>query len=184
MNVESRLQNKFKNEIIPALKKEFGVTNVMQLPVIKKVIINSGIGPFKDNAETVATFESELASIAGQRPSKRRAKTSEAGFKIRKGEVVGFAVTLRGPKMWAFLDKFVNIVLPRVRDFSGLDTNGFDKNGNFSVGVKEHTIFPEINQNVSRGIRSLQVNVVTNSGDTERSKVLLSKLGFPFKKGK
>lgn len=184
MKFESRLQKKMLTEVGPELQKELKIKNVMNIPTVKKVIINAGVGPFRESAEALATFETEMTAIAGQRPSARRAKTSEAGFKIRKNDLVGYAVTLRGGKMWAFLDKFVNIVLPRVRDFNGLDPKGIDEGGNYSVGIKEHTLFPEVNQNATKGMRSLQIVVVTNSGNKDTTKVLLTKLGFPFMKGK
>ncbi len=179
---EQRMHKKYKEEVVPALMKELELSNVMEVPSIEKIVINAGIGPFKDNKEAVASFEQELSDIAGQKPSPRKARLSEAGFKIRKNEVVGLAVTLRGPRMWAFLDKFINIVLPRVRDFNGLSGSSFDENGNYSIGIKEHTIFPEVNPNTTKGIRSLQVVVVSNSGDKEKSKKLLSMVGLPFGK--
>lgn len=179
---EVRLYKKFKEEVVPALMKELDIKNVMGVPSIEKIVINSGVGDFKDSKEALAVFEEELSNIAGQKVSERKARKSEAGFKIRKGEVVGYSVTLRGSRMWAFLDKFINIVLPRVRDFNGLSTTAFDKAGNYSVGIKEHTIFPEVNPNTTKGIRSLQVVIVTNSGDMEKSRKLLELVGLPFKK--
>ncbi|MBI2414912.1 50S ribosomal protein L5 [candidate division WWE3 bacterium] len=184
MQFESRLQKKMKEEIAPALKKELKIKNYMNVPSVQKVIINAGVGPFRENADALSIFETEMTAISGQKPSPRRAKTSEAGFKIRQNDLVGYAVTLRGGKMWAFLDKFVNIVLPRVRDFNGLDPKGIDEGGNYSVGIKEHTLFPEVNQNATKGMRSLQIVVVTNSGSKDMSKTLLTMLGFPFMKVK
>lgn len=177
-----RLQEKYRKEVIPALQKELGLSNVMEVPKIKKVIINAGIGPFRESKEAVATFEQELAAIAGQKPNERRARKSEAGFKIRQNDVVGYAVTLRGARMWAFLDKLINVVLPRVRDFRGLSRTSFDKDGNYSIGVKEHTIFPEVNANTTKGIRTMQVVIVTDAKDKEKSEKLLSLIGFPFTK--
>uniref|UniRef100_A0A7C4XSZ1 Large ribosomal subunit protein uL5 n=1 Tax=candidate division WWE3 bacterium TaxID=2053526 RepID=A0A7C4XSZ1_UNCKA len=184
MKYEVRLQKKMVEEVAPKIQKELKIKNKMMIPSIKKVVVNAGVGGFKDSAEALALFEAELTALAGQKPSPRRTKTSEAGFKIRKNDLVGYAVTLRGLRMWAFLDKFVNIVLPRVRDFNGLDTKGIDEGGNYSVGIREHTLFPEVNQNTTKGMRSLQVNVVTNSGSKEMTKTLLTMLGFPFMKGK
>jgi large subunit ribosomal protein L5 len=171
-------------EIAPKIQEELKIKNKMQIPTVKKVVINAGIGGFKDSSEAMALFESEMTALAGQKPSARRTNKSEAGFKIRKNDIVGYAVTLRGPRMWAFLDKFVNIVLPRVRDFNGLDTKGIDEGGNYSVGMNEHTLFPEVNANLTKGLRGLQINVVTNSGNKDTTKILLSMLGFPFKKVK
>lgn len=179
---EQRLYKKYKEEVVPAIIKELELDNVMEVPSIKKIVINAGIGEFKDNKEAVALFEKELGDIAGQKPTERKSRLSIAGFKVRKNDVVGLAVTLRGPKMWSFLDKFINIVLPRVRDFNGLNDKSFDENGNYSVGIKEHTIFPEVNPNTTKGIRSLQVVIVTNSGDMNMSKKLLSMVGLPFRK--
>lgn len=174
------MQEKYKKEVIPALKKELGVTNVMELPSIKKVSVNAGVGNFSENKEGRELFEQEMIAILGQKPAERKAKKSIAGFKVRQGDLVGYAATLRGAKMWAFLDKFVNLVLPRVRDFNGLNPDAFDKQGNYSIGVEEHTIFPEVNPNVTKGIRGLQITLVMNSGDIDKSRKLLSLMGLPF----
>lgn len=178
----SNLYEKYKNEVAKKAMKELNLSNVMQVPSIKKVVINSGVGGFRESKEALEFFEKELADVAGQKPSERRAKLSEAGFKIKRGDLVGYATTLRGPRMWAFLEKFINVVLPRVRDFNGLNPKAFDKNGNYSVGITEHTIFPEVNSNTTKGVRSLQVTVVTDTNDSDKAKILLSLLGFPFKK--
>jgi large subunit ribosomal protein L5 len=178
----NRLKQKYIENIVPAVTKEFKLENVMVVPRLKKVSINAGIGSFRDNREAVDLFVSELASMAGQKPYPRTARLSEAGFKVRKGDVVGYAVTLRGDRMWAFLDKFINIALPRVRDFRGLKDTAFDEEGNYSVGVKEHVIFPEVNANTTKGIRSLQLTIVTNSKDANLNKFVLKELGMPFRK--
>ena len=154
----------------------------MEVPRLKKISVNAGIGGFRDNREAVDTFSEELTNITGQKPYVRKARLSEAGFKVRKGDTVGLTVTLRGERMWAFLDKFVSIVLPRVRDFRGLSLTAFDDNGNYSVGVREHIIFPEVNPNVTKGIRSLQITLVTSSKDKKRNELFLKNLGLPFKK--
>lgn len=180
--MENRLYTQYKEKVIPALKTELALNNIMQVPSIKKVIVNAGVGPFKDNKEALESFAEELANIAGQKPSERKAKKSIAGFKIRQGDVVGYAVTLRGAKMWYFLDKLINIVLPRVRDFNGLSTRSFDKSGNYSFGINEHTIFPEVNPNTTKGIRDLQITVVTSADDREKSMKLLEGIGLPFRK--
>ena len=179
-----RLREKYKNEIATTLKKELGLKIVLEVPRVEKIVINAGIGGFRDSKENVAVFMDEFAALAGQRPSVRRARLSEAGFKIRKGDVVGMAATLRGARMWAFLDKFVNVVLPRVRDFKGVDPDSFDGEGNYSVGVQEHTVFPEVDPNTTKGIRSLQLSIVTTAKDKERAKILLEKLGMPFREKK
>jgi len=178
----NRLLNRYLEYVKKEGKVELGITNVMEVPRIMKVKLNCGIGGFRDNREAVDSFVEELTNIAGQKPYMRKAKKSEAGFKIKQGEIVGYSVTLRGDKMWAFLDKLINIALPRVRDFRGMSENSFDENGNYSVGIKEHVIFPEVNQNVTKGIRSLQATIVFNSSDKDKTKKVLKGLGFPFRK--
>jgi large subunit ribosomal protein L5 len=178
----NRLYEKYKKEIAPAVAKEYKLENIMQVPRILKVSINSGVGAFRDNKEAFENFITELSEISGQKIYIRKAKKSEAGFKMKQGDIVGIAVTLRSDKMWAFLDKFVTIVLPRVRDFRGVNPDAFDENGNYSIGIKEHTIFPEINPNVVKGIRSLQLTIVMSSGNTDLNRSLLTRLGFPFRK--
>lgn len=176
----NRLKEKYTNEIAPSLVQELGLTNVMETPKLTKITVNAGIGDFKDNKEAVSGFVEELTALTGQSPSPRKARLSEAGFKIRKGETVGYTVTLRGERMWAFLDKFANVVLPRVRDFQGLSLKSFDDHGNYSLGLKEHVIFPEVNQNTTKGIRSLQVNFSIDSRGKEDSLLLMKALGMPF----
>jgi large subunit ribosomal protein L5 len=178
-----RLYNKYNNEIVKSLKSELDLKNVMQVPHLQKVSINSGVGALRDSREALETFVQELSDIAGQKPFARKARLSEAGFKVKQGDIIGYAVTLRGDKMWAFVDKLVNIVLPRVRDFRGLSTEAFDKNGNYSLGIKEHVIFPEVNPNAVKGIRGLQVTFVMSGKDKKANLALMEKLGFPFKKG-
>jgi len=177
-----RLNLKFKKEISPEIKKEKKLENVMQVPGLIKIVVNSGIGSFREKKEVVESFTQELANICGQKPYPRQAKKSEAGFKIRKGDTVGLAVTLRGDRMWAFLDKFINVALPRVRDFRGISNTAFDESGNYSIGIREHVIFPEVDPNSVKEIRNLQVTIVTNSKDKELNKLLLHKLGLPFRK--
>jgi large subunit ribosomal protein L5 len=180
----NRLREIYKNEIVVKLKKDLGLSNVMEAPKLNKIVVNAGIGEFRDSREAVESFVEELSLIVGQRPNPRKARLSEAGFKIKKGDVVGYSVTLRGERMWAFLDKFVNIVLPRVRDFQGLNLKSFDNSGNYSFGTKDHTIFPEVNQNKVKGIRGLQVNFSIKSNSKEHSLALLESLGMLFNKGK
>jgi large subunit ribosomal protein L5 len=178
----NRLREKYESEIVPDLMKKFGLSNNMAVPKIKKIVVNAGIGPFRENTEAVDSFAEEFAAVVGQKPYPRQARLSEAGFKIKKGDVVGYSATLRGERMWAFLDKLINIALPRVRDFRGLGPDSFDDHGNYSIGIREHVIFPEVNPNTTKGIRSMQVTVVTNSKDLEQNKMLLEELGMPFKK--
>lgn len=177
-----QLKEFYEKEIVPELMKEFKFENKMEVPKIKKIVINSGIGPFRENKEAVDFFEKELSDIVGQKVYPRRARLSEAGFKVRKGDIVGFAATLRGKRMWAFLEKFIKIALPRVRDFRGLNPRAFDKDGNYSIGIREHVIFPEVNPNTIKGIRGLQITVVTSSEDVDVSKALIEKLGMPLRK--
>ncbi len=179
----NRLKQQYTETILPSLVKELSLRSIMEVPRLKKVVVNAGIGDFRENKEATESFVEELKMITGQQPSPRKARSSESGFKIRQGDVVGYTVTLRGNNMWVFLDKFLSIVLPRVRDFKGLDLNSFDENGNYSIGIKEHVIFPEVNPNKVKGIRSLQVTLVVATKNKEYSKSLLKKLGLPFKEG-
>lgn len=178
----NRLNTKYKNEIVAQLRKEFELSNIMEVPKLQKISINAGIGGFRENREAVETFVNEMTDFAGQKPFPRKARLSISSFKIRQNDVVGYAVTLRGDKMWAFLDKLINVAFPRVRDFRGINDRAFDKNGNFSMGIKEHVIFPEVNANTTKGIRSLQVTMVFNSKNIDLNRALLTKLGMPFRK--
>ncbi|MBW6441679.1 50S ribosomal protein L5 [Patescibacteria group bacterium] len=176
----NRLKEEYNKKIVPEILKEFNLKNIMEVPGITKVSVNSGIGPFRENKEAVESFADELSEIAGQRVFERKARKSEAGFKIKQNDIVGFTVTLRGDRMWAFLDKLINIGFPRIRDFRGFDPESFDENGNYSLGIREHVIFPEVNPNTTKGIRSLQVTIVFNGDNKEQNKFLLQKLNFPF----
>lgn len=178
----NRLYKRYLEYVEKEGRKELGISNVMEVPRVMKIKINAGIGAFRENREAVESFVEELANLAGQKPYMRKAKKSEAGFKIKQGDVVGYAVTLRGARMWAFLDKLINVALPRVRDFRGMNPDSFDENGNYSVGIREHVIFPEVNPNTTKGIRSIQATIVFNSDDTEKTRSVLKGLGFPFRK--
>jgi large subunit ribosomal protein L5 len=175
----NRLKQKYIEKVRPALQEQFKYANVMQVPSIKKVVVNAGVGPFRESREAVESFVTDLTAITGQKPSPRTARLSVANFKIRQNDTVGYTVTLRGDRMWAFLDKLINVALPRVRDFRGLKSTAFDEAGNYSIGIKEHVIFPEVNPNATKGIRSLQITVVMQ-GDIEANRLLLAKLGIPF----
>ncbi len=177
-----RLKELYQKEVANKLKTQFKLQSTMQVPRLEKIVVNSGIGAFKDNKEAVDAFLTEFTGIVGQKPYPTIARKSEAGFKIRKGETVGFAVTLRGDRMWAFLDKLVSVAIPRIRDFRGLKATSFDEAGNYSLGIVEHVIFPEVNPNTVKGIRSLQVTVVSSSKDKKLNKALLDSLGVPFVK--
>lgn len=163
------------------IMKTLGYKNVMQTPKISKVSVNSGIGAIKDSRDLVEAFSADLALITGQKVSPRKARLSEAGFKIRKGDVVGLGVTLRGPAMWAFLEKLVAVVLPRSKGFWGLDKKSFDGSGNYSLGIKEHTVFPEINPNNVKSIRPLQVTITTTAKSLKETYDYLKILGLPFR---
>lgn len=176
----NRLHEKYVKEIAPKISEEFGYKSVMRVPRIKKIVINAGIGDFRESRDAVESFAQELADITGQKPYPRKARLSEAGFKIKRGDMVGYAVTLRGDRMWAFLDKLISIAIPRIRDFRGLKTSSFDDHGNYSLGITEHVIFPEVNPNQTKGNRSLQVTIVSSSDDREVNKSLLTYLGMPF----
>ncbi len=178
----NRLRTAYKEKVQNQLVEDLGLSSIMEAPKLRKIVVNAGIGDFKDNKEALDSFVEELMQITGQKPAPRAARKSESGFKIRQGDVVGYSVTLRGERMWAFLDKFINIVLPRVRDFKGLNPKSFDESGNYSVGIREHVIFPEINPNKVKGIRSLQITFGISSKEPAHSRVLLEKLGIPFMK--
>jgi len=176
------LRKKYTTEIKDNLIKELSLDNVMQVPVLDKIVINTGIGKFRDNKDVVDSFFNEVTSISGQKPTFRKSRVSEAGFKVRKNDTVGITVTLRGERMWVFLQKLINISLPRVRDFKGVSNSSFDKSGNYSLGIREHIIFPEVDANKTRGVRSMQVTLVFKNSDKEKSKKFLSSLGMPFSK--
>ncbi len=179
--MEIRLKDKY-NKIIKELATEIKEDNVMALPRISKVVINSGVGKIKDDKNLVASIEKDITLIAGQKPMRRAAKKSISNFKVRQGDVVGISVTLRGDRMWFFLDKLISVALPRVRDFRGVSKKSFDGHGNYSLGVKEHTVFPEINPNTVDKIKSFEVSIVTSSDSDESALQLLTKLGMPFEK--
>jgi large subunit ribosomal protein L5 len=176
----NRLKDLYTTKLKQELMKELGLNNIMQVPKLEKIVVNSGIGSFRDNKDALDSFFNEFMSFTGQRPNFRKARFSEAGFKVRKNDLVGVTVTLRGERMWDFLEKLISVSLPRVRDFKGVSKKAFDKLGNYSIGVKEHIIFPEVDANKTKGIRSLQVNFVFKNGSPVNSSKLLEKLGLPF----
>lgn len=176
----NRLKEIYTTKLKPELLEELGLKNIMQVPKLEKIVINSGIGSFRDNKDSLDSFFNEFMSISGQRPNFRKARFSEAGFKVRKNDLVGLTVTLRGERMWDFLERLISVSLPRVRDFKGVSKKAFDRLGNYSIGVKEHIIFPEVDANKTKGIRSLQVNFVFKNGSPVNSFKLLEKLGLPF----
>ena len=175
-----RLQEKYAKEVAPELTKKFGYKNVMQLPKLEKVIINMGVGEAVGNPKALDAAVSDLTLIAGQKPIVTRAKKSIATWKIRQGMPIGAKVTLRGTRMYQFLDKFMNVALPRVRDFHGVIAKAFDGRGNYSVGLKEQLIFPEIDYDKIDKVRGMNVVIVTTAKTDEEARALLSLLGMPF----
>lgn len=175
-----RLQEKYKNEVAPELTKKFGYKNVMQLPKIEKVIINMGVGEAVGNPKSLDAAVTDLTIIAGQKPILTRAKKSIATWKIRQGMPIGAKVTLRGVRMYQFLDKFMNVALPRVRDFHGVSSKAFDGRGNYSVGLKEQLIFPEIEYDKIDKVRGMNVVIVTSAKTDEEARELLKLMGMPF----
>ena len=176
----TRIKEKYLAEAVPALKQKFGYKNVMEIPRLEKVIINMGLGDCKDNAKALESAVAELTQIAGQKPLVTKAKKSVANFKLRQGMNVGAKVTLRGARMEEFMDKLVNIALPRVRDFRGVSTKAFDGRGNYALGIKEQLIFPEIDYDKVEKIRGMEMIFVTTAKTDEEAKELLRLLGMPF----
>jgi large subunit ribosomal protein L5 len=177
----SRLRDRYEKEVVPALKKEFGYANVMAVPKIEKVVVNMGLGEATTNVKIIETGADELARITGQRPVTRRAKKSIAAFKVRKGQPVGTSVTLRGERMYEFLDRLMSIALPRVRDFRGVSARGFDGRGNFTLGLKDQLIFPEIDYLKVDKSRGMNVSVVTTAKTDQEARKLLQLIGMPFR---
>ncbi|HEB68600.1 MAG TPA: 50S ribosomal protein L5 [Desulfobulbus sp.] len=176
------LKEQYEQELQPQLQKKFGLTNVMDIPKVEKVVLNMGLGEAVQNPKIVEKAAQELTLIAGQKAVVTRAKKSIATFKLREGMPIGARVTLRQDRMYDFLSKLVNIALPRVRDFRGISPKGFDGNGNFSMGINEHLIFPEIDYDKIDKIRGLNITIVTSAKTDEQGKELLSLIGMPFKK--
>ena len=176
-----RLQEKYKNEVVPELTKKFGYKNIMQLPKIEKVIINMGVGEAVGNPKALDAAVSDLTIIAGQKPILTRAKKSLAAWKLREGMPIGTKVTLRGTRMYQFLDKFINVALPRVRDFRGVSSTAFDGRGNSAVGLKEQLIFPEIEYDKIDKLRGMNIVIVTTAEKDEEARELLKLMGMPFK---
>ena len=176
----TRLHDKYVNEAVPALQQKFGYKNVMEIPKLAYIVINMGLGDCKDNAKALEAAVSELTTISGQKPQVTKAKKSDANFKVREGQNIGAKVTLRGERMEFFMDKLVSIALPRVRDFRGVSTKAFDGRGNYSLGLKEQLIFPEIEYDKVEKIRGMEVNFVTTAKTDEEAKELLRLLGMPF----
>jgi large subunit ribosomal protein L5 len=179
--MSARLKDKYQKDVVPALKKEFGYTNVMAVPKVEKVVVNMGLGEATANAKIVDTGADELARITGQKPVVRRAKKSIAAFKVRKGMPIGAMVTLRGDRMWEFLDRLMNIALPRVRDFKGVSPKGFDGRGNYTLGLRDQLLFPEIDYMKVDKARGMNVSVVTTAKTDQEARKLLQFIGMPFR---
>lgn len=178
----SRLKEKYQNEVIDSLMEKFQYGNVMEVPKLDKVIINMGVGAARDNPKILESAVKELEIIAGQKPVVTQAKKSIANFKLREGMKVGTKVTLRGERMYDFLDKLMNVALPRVRDFRGVSGTAFDGRGNYALGIKEQLIFPEIEYDMVDTIRGLDIVIVTTAETDEEAKAFLAQMGMPFKK--
>lgn len=176
------LQEKYQKEIRPKLKEEFGLKNDLAAPTLKKIVLNMGLADALTNKDVLVKAKSQLAQIAGQMPSVTRAKAAISNFKLRAGDLIGAMVTLRGRRAWSFLTKLQSIVLPRMRDFRGLDSSKFDKFGNYNLGLEEQILFPEVDYSKIDKIRGLVVSVVFKNSSPEKSKKLMELLGFPFKK--
>lgn len=176
-----RLQEQFNKQIAPALQEKFGYKNVMEVPRVVKIVLNVGIGKFIKDSKYVESIKNDLAQISGQQPVENKARKSIAGFKIREGQVIGLSVTMRGNRMYAFLDKLINIALPRVKDFRGVKRDGFDGRGNYHLGLKEQIVFPEISNEAIENIFGLEVSIVTNAGKDDPARELLKLMNFPFK---
>jgi large subunit ribosomal protein L5 len=177
----TRLKEKYQKEVVPALQKEFGYKNVMAVPRIEKVVVNMGLGEATANAKLIDTGADEVARITGQKPVTRRAKKSIAAFKVRKGMPIATMVTLRGERMWEFLDRLMNIALPRVRDFKGVSPRGFDGRGNYTLGLRDQLLFLEIDYMKVDKARGMNVSVVTTAKTDEEARKLLQFIGMPFR---
>jgi large subunit ribosomal protein L5 len=177
----SRLRQRYESEVVPALKKEFGYANVMAIPKIQKIVVNMGLGEATQNAKIVDTGADEVARITGQKPVVTRAKKSIAQFKVRKGMPIGTMVTLRGERMWEFLDRLIAVALPRVRDFRGVSPRGFDGRGNYTLGLKDQLIFPEIDYMKVDKARGMNISVVTSARSDQEARKLLQLMGMPFR---
>jgi large subunit ribosomal protein L5 len=178
----SRLKQKYHREVVPALQKEFSYKNPMQVPAVHKVVVNIGMGEAIQNAKAMDAAVSDLAAITGQRPVITRARRSVATFKLREGMQIGCMVTLRGERMYYFLDKLMNVALPRLRDFQGVSAEAFDGRGNYTLGLREQLVFPEIDYDKVDKVRGMEVSIVTTARSDEEGRQLLRLMGMPFKK--
>ena len=178
----NRMQEKYNNEVAPALRKAFDLKNIMQVPRIQKVVVNIGMGEAMDNPKALEAAVSDLTTITGQKPIMTKARKSIANFKLREGRLIGTKVTLRGDRMWAFLDRLMTVALPRVRDFRGVSGNAFDGRGNYTLGLRDQLIFPEIEYDKIDKLRGMEVTIVTTAKDDDQARTMLQLLGMPFSK--
>ena len=174
------LHERYNNEIVPALRKSFDFKNIMQVPRIEKIVVNIGVGEALDNPKALEAAVSDLTIVTGQKPVTNKARKSIANFKLREGRLIGTKVTLRGERMWSFLDRLVNTALPRVRDFRGVSANAFDGRGNYTLGLRDQLIFPEIEYDKIDKLRGMEVTIVTTAQNDDQARVLLQLLGMPF----
>jgi large subunit ribosomal protein L5 len=178
----NRMQERYQKETVPALQKAFEYKNFMQVPRISKVVLNIGLGEAMDNPKALEAAMGDLTTITGQKPVMTKARVSIANFKLREGRIIGTKVTLRGDKMWAFLDRLINTALPRWRDFRGVSPDAFDGRGNYTLGLREQLIFPEIEYDKIDKVRGMEVTIVTTAKSDDHARLMLSLLGMPFKK--
>jgi large subunit ribosomal protein L5 len=178
----NRMQERYQNEVAPALFKSFNFKNVMQVPRIQKVVVNIGLGESMDDPKALEAAVSDLTQIVGQKPIMTKSRKSIAAFKLREGRIIGTKVTLRGERMWAFLDRLMNVGLPRVRDFRGVSPDAFDGRGNYTLGLRDQLIFPEIDYDKIDKLRGMEVTIVTTARTDDQARALLQLLGMPFKK--
>lgn len=176
-----RFHAQFNKEIAPALQKQFGYNNRMQVPQVTKIVVNVGVGKISKDSKFIDSIVADVAKITGQRPVQTKARTSIAGFKMREGQIVGIMTTLRGDRMYSFLDKLINVALPRVKDFRGLSPKSFDGRGNYHIGLREHIVFPEISSDAIEHLFGLEVSIVTNAKKDEPARALLKMYNFPFR---
>lgn len=179
----NHLREKYLNEVVPAMKTALNLENVMQYPRVEKIVVNIGLGEAMDNPKALEAAIGDLRSITGQKPLVTKARVSIANFKLREGREIGAKVTLRGDKMWSFLDRVMNIVLPRVRDFRGVSPDAFDGRGNYTLGLKEQTLFPEIDYEKVDKVRGMEITIVTTAETDDQARTMLALLGMPFRKG-
>ena len=178
----NKMQERYQNEVVQTLIKAFGYKNVMQVPRIDKVVLNIGLGSEQENAKALEAAMGDLTTITGQKPVMTKSRKSIANFKLREGRIIGTKVTLRGKKMWYFLDRLINIALPRVRDFRGVSPEAFDGRGNYTLGLKDQLIFPEIEYDKIDKLRGMEVTIVTTAKSDDHARLMLQLMGMPFKK--